>query len=175
MVEVNGSAQLAWCDIESLDSSRRQSAMAAVDAFDAAREKRQADRAEDDVAGTMYERLTPMLIKVAMLSAIGQPKMLKKRNLTVTLADVQSALIVVGRWERFAATFVENLSGSELERRAKSCLALVRKAGSIARWKVSRNTKSPKKMMDDIEATLKDRKQIKVSTGEGGVVWSWVA
>jgi hypothetical protein len=144
------------------------SALAAINVFDAQQEARQEARDHDDVAGLMFERHVAMLIKVTMHSAIGRSD-LQSQEIVATAADVAAAEIVLTRWATFATTFVGQLGESEHEGHIKRASALLEKYGSRDRRDLSRSLKFSKRQLDDIEATMKDRGLIRVE----GSTWWW--
>ena len=116
----------------------------------------------------MFERHVGMLVKVALLSAIGACIRLPD-VLSVTAADVHAAEIVLERWATFAATFVNHLGESEHEGHIKRASALVEKYGKRSRRDLSQSLKLSKRQLDDLEATMKDRGLIQVE----GTTWVW--
>lgn len=124
-------------------------------------------------AALMYERHTPMLVKVATLAAAGRPGSLPYLKLVVTLADVECALAALTRWERFATTFVKSLNATEHERLIQRCADMARKRGAVPRKVVARDIHIPKRQLDDIEAALIDRGTITAKGEDGIKVWRW--
>lgn len=111
----------------------------------------------------MQQRLTAMTVKVAMLSAVGRAEGLPERGEVICTADdAVMAIAVVDRWSHDAHVFAERVGETEFESKLARCLALVRQQQAMSRRDLARAAHCPKRMMDDIEATLLDRGLIRV-------------
>jgi hypothetical protein len=128
---------------------------------------------------TMFQRLTPTAVKVAMLVAVGRPGAVHRDHLLVTPADAAAALTIVDRWRQYAKTFGERIGENEFERHLQRCLKVVKAAGTVFRRIVARHAHVDKRTLDLIEATVVDRGLVRVvrldsASGPDTTVWEWV-
>jgi len=131
-----------------------------LDAFGASIEADAPNRAE--TAKAMLQRLTPMVVKVAMLIAAGRPETLGGAILTVRAADAKAAIEIGLRWKRDALAFVERVGESDFERRLGRCLKLLQSKRKALRRDIARHCHTDKRTLDMIQDTLVDRGQIRV-------------
>lgn len=134
--------------------------------------------AATETAHTMKQRLVAMSVKVAMLSAAGRPDGLQRSAtpLIVDMPDADIAVRVVMRWEHDAMRFAERVGESRFETILQKCLRIVLARKAVPRSVIAQNAHVSKKILDDIEATLLDRKLIEVreepsSSGPARMVW----
>jgi hypothetical protein len=139
----------------------------------------------------MTARLPTMALKLAMLSAIGQPFRLSgaSPDFTVTEEDARCALSVLKRWEAYALEFEKRLGESEVERHVKRTIALFRHlnkkrrpeeqqtAMKVTRRTVARHLHVTSKVMEDVERVLEDRGVIERLDGKNrrrdSAIWVW--
>ncbi len=120
----------------------------------------------NDTVRTMQQRLVAMTVKLAMLSAVGWSGGLTETatRLMVAKEDAEFAVQVVQRWSTDAVTFAGRVGESFFEKKVAKCLELVQTHTAIPRSMIAQNAHVPKRLLDDIEATLLDRQQITVGT-----------
>jgi len=112
----------------------------------------------------MQQRLTAMAIKVAVLSAAGWSEGIPATaDVPVSTQDAEMAVACLARWANDARAFAERVGESEFEAKLQRCLSLIREQGAAPRRELARAAHCPKRVMDDIEATLLDRGLITVS------------
>jgi hypothetical protein len=139
----------------------------------------------------MVARLPVMLIKVAMLSAIGRPWTLgtPHHSFEVTADDVRSAMTVIDRWEVSAVRFEQKLGESRVERHVKRVLDLFRRTNKkrplaeqqqpmeVYRRDVARELHVTAMEMKEVEAVLFDRGVINIKDApnrrKDSAVWIW--
>lgn len=118
----------------------------------------------DDLAKTMLQRLTPMVVKVAMLAAAGAPDGTAHANLIVTPAHAAAAVIVGQRWKGYALNFAARVGETDFERTLERCLKVVRsRQGKVFRRVIAKVAHVDKRTLDLVEATLVDRGLIGVT------------
>ncbi len=135
-----------------------------------------------ETAKLMFQRLTPMAIKVAMLSAAGDPETLEGDVLRVTVSDAKQGIKVLRRWYGFAEAFAQRIGETAFERHVTRCSEIAQKAGGkgVGRRIIARATKLSKRLLDDVQATLVDRDLIivmehKPETGRPATYWRWIS
>jgi len=137
---------------------------------------------EERHTGAMFRRLMPMVLKVAVLSAVGAFRLTIGNDIIVTAEDASAAITVVSRWTRFAGAFMERLSESKTEvlvRRASEFMR-TRKNPTVARRAVARRLHVDSRLFADVERTLLDRELIKMvehkahAAGPTGGTKCWV-
>lgn len=128
--------------------------------------------------GEMFRRLIAMLLKVAILSAIGSSGFRLSGHTVVSVDDVASAEVVVARWSQFAEAFTQRLGESRVEnlvRRASSFMQS-RTKSVVARRAVARHLHVESRTFADVEKTMLDRELITVVTGQDSKArcWKWL-
>ena len=133
-------------------------------------------------SGAMFRRLMPMVLKVAILSAVGAFRLTLGADIIVTAEDAGAAIKVVTRWTRFAGAFMERLSESKTEvlvRRASEFMR-TRSRPNVPRRAVARRLHVDSRTFADVEKTLIDRELIKVTdvkehaAGPAGGTRCWI-
>ena len=138
-------------------------ALALVDEF-AERIERDAQTNADGAAKALLQRLMPMALKIAMLSASGREDATEGPQLVVTVEDATSAVQVAERWKGYAIAFAEHVGQNETEKRVSKCLGVSQKLGGITeRRNVARRAHLAKRELDAVEETLVDRGLITVT------------
>ncbi len=133
----------------------------ALEVLDAFAESLEESTETNEAAKTMQQRLTAMAIKVALLSAAGWSTGLPTTGpLPVSVQDGEMAVTTVRRWAADAKTFAARVGETQFETKLAKCLRLVQQHTAIPRNDIARAVHVPKKLMDEIEATLLDREQI---------------
>ena len=126
----------------------------------------------DDRAKAMLQRLSAMTIKLSMLSAAGQPDAVNRDGLHVTPADAACAVTVAERWQGYALVFAGRVGENEFERAVTRCLRHAQQLATkerdriVSRRRIAKNAHLPKRVLDDVQATLVDRGHIRVETDE---------
>jgi len=128
-------------------------------------------------ATAMLQRLSPMAVKIALLTAVGRATTPDVDELVVTQEDAQIAVTVAERWRGYAIAVAQRIGENDFERLMERAVRVVRQHKRLARREVARLVHCPKKIMDDIEATLLDRGEITVTmvkapSGPDARVWS---
>ncbi len=118
---------------------------------------------DDERSRAMLQRLNALTIKLAMLAAVGRPGATESDALKVNPEDAQWAVAVARRWLTYAVTFGKQVGETEIERLIDRALRIVRRKKRVHRRVVAQNVHTTKRIMDDIEATLVDRGEIKVA------------
>jgi hypothetical protein len=122
----------------------------------------------DEALSFMVQRLSPMLVKLAMCISAGRKNVTAREALVVTPRDVRDALPILGRWASAAERFARELTASSHERLVRRALALLRDMGGRAtRTAISRALREPADVLDRVEATLEERRHIVVITKAG--------
>jgi hypothetical protein len=137
-----------------------------------------ATRHVDSVATVMFQRLPPMAIKVAMLSALGRPlalpepgafepderkPLLETIPLRVTDEDAQIACQVLDRWRTFATYFAEGIQSDPFQGKVVTFLRKLAELGGRAmRRDLARSLHFDKRTMDGILETLLERGEIRL-------------
>lgn len=146
-----------------------------------------ANRHPDSVATVMFQRLPPMALKVALLSAIGRPLALPEpgsweppegkplmdtQPLRVTVDDARVAVEVLERWRAFAEDFAQGIQQDPFGSKVESFLrALAELGGRALRRDLSRRLRTDKRTMDGILETLLEREDIKLErVGRGHLI-----
>jgi hypothetical protein len=153
-------------------------AAAALDLLDAFAAALEAESASD-ILKAMLARLVPMAVKVAMLAAAGRPDATDRRDLDVSAADADAAITVARRWQAYATAFAQRIGESDFERIVRRVVRIVESRGRLPRTTIAQNTHVPKRVLDDVAATLMDRGLVKVTkTPKRGAPpleeWIWV-
>lgn len=154
-----------------------QDALRKLDAFGESIEDF-ANRHPDSVATVMFQRLPPMALKVALLSAIGRPLALPEpgsweppegkplmdtQPLRVTVDDARVAVEVLERWRVFAEDFASGIQQDPFGSKVEAFLrALAELGGRALRRDLSRKLRTDKRTMDGILETLLEREDIKL-------------
>lgn len=139
--------------------------------------EQEAAEATNEAARTMLQRLTPMAVKIGILAAAGRTDALGGDELTVTVEDATAAAQVAAVWRFDAVRFAERVGQNEFEKHVQRCLRFVQERGPVPRRAVARAMHLPKRLLDEVEATLLDRGLITVATapspsGPPKVVWA---
>jgi len=117
----------------------------------------------DEALAFMLQRLSPMLVKLAMCVAAGRQDVTTREALVVTATDVHDALPILSRWVSAAERFAQELTVSGPERLVRRALALLRdRGGRATRTDISRALREPADVLDRVEATLQERRYIVV-------------
>jgi hypothetical protein len=144
------------------------------------------ETAVDDVLKTMSARLTPMAVKIAMLSAAGRlaatgdPGMIQQDALTIDDDDAAAAHQVTRRWFGYAQEFASRVGETGFERALQRCLQLVKGRADVPRRVIARATHIEKRTLDHVQETLVDRGIIRVictptsRKGLESVSWEWI-
>ena len=149
-------------------------ALEALDAFAATLEE---STEVNESSRIMQQRLSAMAVKVAMLSASGWTQgVTPDLPLRVAVQDAEMAVVVVQRWANDAKAFAERVGTTHFETVLQKCLRIVESRKSVPRSVIAQNCHVPKRMLDDIEATLMDRKLIDVvpedsPSGPKRIIW----
>ena len=137
-------------------------ALALVDEF-AERIERDAQSNADGAAKALLQRLMPMALKIAMLSASGHQDATERPQLVVSADDATSALMVAERWKGYAIAFAQHVGQNETEKRVSKCLGVLQKLeGMTERRNVAKRAHLAKRELDAVEETLIDRGLITV-------------
>lgn len=116
----------------------------------------------DDMLITMIERLSTMLIKVAMLIAVGELDPDTFTEVKIEKRHVKQAKIIVDRWYKSATKFIGKVGLNKNEMRMQRILSKINKERSIARSTIMRTMNVSSKEMNDVVITLLERNQIRV-------------
>jgi hypothetical protein len=158
-------AVFAWCLAGSPAVVFAPGALARLDRFAARGEHDAAELEERQRA--MLQRLDAMVIKLSMLCAAGRSDATAQAQLVVEPRDVEAATTIATRWRRDAVSFAERIGETEFERAVGRALRIAeRRKGPVNRRDIARAVHIPKRMLDDVEATLTDRGLIRVERRE---------
>jgi hypothetical protein len=150
-----------------------QDAFAAIDRF--------AQQVEERHDGEMFRRLLPMVLKVAILSAMGSASALTfglDGTRPVAVEDVEAAIKVISRWARFAEVFTQRLGASKVDNLIRRAIAFFesRKAEYAPRRTIARHLHVDNRVFADVEKTMLDRELIAVVVNQGSKqrLWKWL-
>lgn len=115
----------------------------------------------------MFERLIPMILKVAVLSAVGRLEARAATDIRVSSADARSAVAVIERWKTYADQFARRIGENEFERKLQKCFDAIKGRESWRRRDVARLVHVDRKTLDAIEETLEDRGLIETGQEKG--------
>ncbi len=152
-------------------------ALEALDTFAASLEE---STEINESSRTMQQRLSAMALKVAMLSAAGWTQgVTADHPLMVAVQDADIAVAVVQRWANDAKAFAERVGATHFETTLQKCLKIVEAKKSVPRSVIAQNCHVPKRLLDEIEATLIDRKCIEPKeedspSGPKRMVWHFL-
>lgn len=137
----------------------------ALEALDAFAQTLEESAEVNEAARTMQQRLAAMAVKLAMLSAAGWSHgVTPDIPLRVAIQDGEMAVAIVQRWANDAKAFAERVGETIFETKLTKCFRIVQQRQLVARNDIARAVHVPRKVMDEIESTLIDRDQIKIST-----------
>ena len=130
---------------------------------------------QSDTGRAMLQRLTPMVVKVAMLVAAGDPTTPEGHVLDVRLVDAEAAISIATRWQADALAFAARIGESEFERKLDRAHRLVQRRRQVRRIVVARTVKVDRRTLDLIRDTLADRGHIKATivTSKGAKAEWW--
>ena len=130
---------------------------------------------QSDTGRAMLQRLTPMVVKVAMLVAAGDPTAADRHVLDVGLEDAEAAISIATRWQADALAFAARIGESEFERKLDRAHRLVQRRRQVRRIVVARTVKVDRRTLDLIRDTLADRGHIKATivTSKGAKAEWW--
>lgn len=152
-------------------------ALRTLDAFGADVED-YATRHVDSVSTVMFQRLPPMAIKVAMLTALGRPLALPEPGsfevderkplqetmpVRVTNEDAEIAVAVLDRWRTYATYFADGIQADPFQGKVVTFLRrLAEMGGRAMRRDLARALHYDKRTMDGILETLLERGEIRL-------------
>ena len=127
----------------------------------------------------MLQRLNAMTVKLAMLAAAGRPETDAREDLHITPEDSRAAVALATRWRDYAIAFGERVGETAFEQLLDQAARVVQAKKAVPRRTVAQLVHCPKKVMDELEATLVDRGVIRLDrvqpeSGSERGDWTWI-
>jgi hypothetical protein len=128
----------------------------------------------------MLQRLNAMTVKLAMLAAGGRPDATEQDDLPITPPDAVAAVAVATRWRDYAIAFGERVGETALEQKIDRARTILQAKKTAPRRVVAQLLHCSKKVMDEVEATMEDRGQLRVESvpgksGPDARMWVWLS
>lgn len=123
--------------------------------------------AQSGVALPTFERLSRSMLKMAVLVAASRQEP-ESNYIQVTVDDILHACKYVQHWGNYSIEVISNIGRTVLIRVLEKVLHTIEKNPGITRGQIMRMTNLSKREMTEVEETLEERGQIRVSKAHGG-------
>lgn len=122
-----------------------------------------------ETAGSkMIRRLEAMLLKVAMIVAVGNPTLFDQTtDVVVGEPEMRCAMKIVGKWRGYAMAFADRIAENLFENNVTRGLEMVQASGTIRRDQFARHVKVPHNVLQSVIDTLITRGQVRMVGGDG--------